>query len=475
MFGSNSSLNRPSRCPIPGSSPLPERPVVVGSGPGGLVAGVLPRRAGLSAARPGARPGRQRPHPRRQRLRRRRAVRPREQLPLRRRRRRHVQRRQADLPRHRARRPPRPGAVRRVQGQAVDPLRPPAAPGQQPPAGGRQGDSPADRGARRRGPVLAAGSRTSTSRDGQLRGVDTSSRLRSRPTSSCWPSATAPATPTRCCCAAACRWSRSRFRWASASSSRRRSSTACKYGRGTARRASSARPTTPWWPAATHDLFTFCMCAGGYVMPSVSEPGYFCTNGMSLSSRDSPFANSGLVVTVPRRAVRRRRRAGRRALASRTTNAGRSSWAAASIAVPIQSARRFPRPAGARGDCRRRSYPRGAGARRRCAELVPPLVVDGAAPRPADHGPPLARPVPGGGDAGRPRGARQLAGAHRPRRRRAARSPGIAGCTRSAKGPATPAASSAPPWTACGRRRRSWRNMRHWKPSKVVADREMVW
>lgn len=47
-----------------------------------------------------------------------------------------------------------------------------------------------------------------------------------------------------------------------------------------------------------HDLFTFCMCAGGHIIPSVSEAGYFCTNGMSLSRRDSPFANSGLVVTV---------------------------------------------------------------------------------------------------------------------------------------------------------------------------------
>ena len=46
------------------------------------------------------------------------------------------------------------------------------------------------------------------------------------------------------------------------------------------------------------DLFTFCMCAGGYTMPSVSEPGYFCTNGMSESRHDSPFANSGLVITV---------------------------------------------------------------------------------------------------------------------------------------------------------------------------------
>jgi uncharacterized FAD-dependent dehydrogenase len=50
--------------------------------------------------------------------------------------------------------------------------------------------------------------------------------------------------------------------------------------------------------AGGRDLFTFCMCAGGYVMPSVCDPGYFCTNGMSESRRDSPYANSGLVVTV---------------------------------------------------------------------------------------------------------------------------------------------------------------------------------
>jgi uncharacterized FAD-dependent dehydrogenase len=50
--------------------------------------------------------------------------------------------------------------------------------------------------------------------------------------------------------------------------------------------------------AGGRDLFTFCMCAGGYVMPSVSDPGYFCTNGMSESRRDSPYANSGLVITI---------------------------------------------------------------------------------------------------------------------------------------------------------------------------------
>jgi hypothetical protein len=46
------------------------------------------------------------------------------------------------------------------------------------------------------------------------------------------------------------------------------------------------------------DVFTFCMCAGGQIIPSVSEPGYFGTNGMSLSRRASPFANSGLMVTL---------------------------------------------------------------------------------------------------------------------------------------------------------------------------------
>lgn len=50
---------------------------------------------------------------------------------------------------------------------------------------------------------------------------------------------------------------------------------------------------------AGRDLFTFCMCAGGHIIPSVSENGCFCTNGMSLSKRDSPFANSGLVATIP--------------------------------------------------------------------------------------------------------------------------------------------------------------------------------
>jgi uncharacterized FAD-dependent dehydrogenase len=46
------------------------------------------------------------------------------------------------------------------------------------------------------------------------------------------------------------------------------------------------------------DVFSFCMCAGGIVIPSVSEPNMYCSNGMSNSRHDSPYANSGLVVTL---------------------------------------------------------------------------------------------------------------------------------------------------------------------------------
>ena len=48
----------------------------------------------------------------------------------------------------------------------------------------------------------------------------------------------------------------------------------------------------------TKDVFTFCMCAGGIIMPSISEPEMFCSNGMSNSRHDSPFANSGVMVTL---------------------------------------------------------------------------------------------------------------------------------------------------------------------------------
>ena len=46
------------------------------------------------------------------------------------------------------------------------------------------------------------------------------------------------------------------------------------------------------------DMFSFCMCPGGTILPSNESPHEICTNGASTSRRNTAFANSGLVVTV---------------------------------------------------------------------------------------------------------------------------------------------------------------------------------
>lgn len=63
----------------------------------------------------------------------------------------------------------------------------------------------------------------------------------------------------------------------------------------------------PHLPAASYRLahtvdergvFSFCMCPGGWIVPSATRNGEVVVNGMSLSRRDSPYANSGMVVSV---------------------------------------------------------------------------------------------------------------------------------------------------------------------------------
>lgn len=47
-------------------------------------------------------------------------------------------------------------------------------------------------------------------------------------------------------------------------------------------------------------VFSFCMCPGGFVVPACTDGSGLVVNGMSLSRRDSPYANSGLVcATAP--------------------------------------------------------------------------------------------------------------------------------------------------------------------------------
>jgi len=60
-------------------------------------------------------------------------------------------------------------------------------------------------------------------------------------------------------------------------------------------------------PAANYSLaeqvddrgvYSFCMCPGGQIVPAATGQNEIVVNGMSVSSRNSPFANSGIVVQV---------------------------------------------------------------------------------------------------------------------------------------------------------------------------------
>jgi uncharacterized FAD-dependent dehydrogenase len=71
-----------------------------------------------------------------------------------------------------------------------------------------------------------------------------------------------------------------------------------------------SKDKNPYLPAASYNLacdvngrgvYSFCMCPGGIIVPAATAPGEIVVNGMSLSKRDSPFANSGFVAAVNER------------------------------------------------------------------------------------------------------------------------------------------------------------------------------
>lgn len=45
-------------------------------------------------------------------------------------------------------------------------------------------------------------------------------------------------------------------------------------------------------------VYSFCMCPGGFVVPSPTEPDHMAINGMSNANRSTAYANSGIVVQV---------------------------------------------------------------------------------------------------------------------------------------------------------------------------------
>ncbi|MCK5774739.1 MAG: FAD-binding protein, partial [Bacteroidales bacterium] len=63
----------------------------------------------------------------------------------------------------------------------------------------------------------------------------------------------------------------------------------------------------PLLPTASYSLvtqvkdkgvFSFCMCPGGIIVPAATANNELVVNGMSNAQRNSPYANSGIVVTI---------------------------------------------------------------------------------------------------------------------------------------------------------------------------------
>lgn len=67
------------------------------------------------------------------------------------------------------------------------------------------------------------------------------------------------------------------------------------------------QPRGTYLPAAAYSLvaqvqgrgvYSFCMCPGGHIVPAGSGTEHCVVNGMSSSQRNSPYANSGMVVEI---------------------------------------------------------------------------------------------------------------------------------------------------------------------------------
>ncbi len=67
------------------------------------------------------------------------------------------------------------------------------------------------------------------------------------------------------------------------------------------------QPRDPALPAASYGVtcqaegrgvYSFCMCPGGLIVPAATAPGEIVVNGMSMSGRNSRYANSGVVVEL---------------------------------------------------------------------------------------------------------------------------------------------------------------------------------
>lgn len=71
-----------------------------------------------------------------------------------------------------------------------------------------------------------------------------------------------------------------------------------QFGEAAGHPALGAADYQLFYKTGERTVYSFCMCPGGIVVASASEPGMIVTNGMSEFARDRENANSALVVSV---------------------------------------------------------------------------------------------------------------------------------------------------------------------------------
>jgi uncharacterized FAD-dependent dehydrogenase len=116
---------------------------------------------------------------------------------------------------------------------------------------------------------------------------------------SCWPSATAPATPSRCCTSKAFISRPSPFPSAFRIEHPQALIDRARFGPNAGNEMLGAADYKLVHHCANgRSAYSFCMCPGGQVVAATSEPGRVVTNGMSQYSRAERNANAALVVGV---------------------------------------------------------------------------------------------------------------------------------------------------------------------------------
>ena len=113
----------------------------------------------------------------------------------------------------------------------------------------------------------------------------------------------------------------------------------CEGGRGDYLPASSyALVHQSLYEGKQRGVFSFCMCPGGFIVPSATSPGEVVVNGMSPSRRDSKFANSGIVVSVETEDLKEYEKFGALAAMEFQAEIERKAWKAGGMtqAAPAQ-------------------------------------------------------------------------------------------------------------------------------------------